>query len=146
MNALSTWLSVAFFIVGGLLAYRIFIRPLLHDRPQFSEFYTRTDSFWAAVRMKLNTIKTKLLAILLMAGSLLIELHDFLLPAATGVDWAPITAALPTWAWPIISFAAAGLFFWLRKVTAKTHEVEVEAVAAGATPEEAAVIAEKEPA
>ena len=140
------WLSLLFFLIGTALAYFLMIRPLLKARPQFSDFYARSDSFWAAMRMKLNTIKTKLAAMLLMAASALIELHDFILPAATGIDWTPITAQVPAAVWPFASLAIAALFYWLRKLTAQTQEVEVSAVAAGATPAQAAVIAEKEPA
>lgn len=140
------WLSFLFFVLGAVLAYWFMIRPLLKARPQFLDFYARSDSFWASVRMKLNTIKTKLAAMLLMAASALIELHDFILPAATGIDWAPITANVPAAVWPFLSLSIAGLFYWLRKVTAKTQEIEVAAVAAGASPAQAAVIAEKEPA
>jgi hypothetical protein len=75
-------------------------------------------------------------------ASLLITVHDFLLPIAMGVDWTPLTGQLPPWAWPIIIFVINALFFWLRKLTAKTQERQMAAVEAGASPAVATVIAD----
>lgn len=139
-------LSILFFVVGLAATYWFFIRPLLRARPQFADFYARTDSFWSALGMKLKTIRTKLAAVSLMAASALVEMHDFLLPAVTGIDWEPITSKVPAYVWPIASLAAAALFRWLYSLTAQRQSAVVEAVAAGATPAEAAIIAETAPA
>jgi hypothetical protein len=135
-------LSIGFFIVGLVLAYIVVVGPLLRTQPRLADYYARVDTFEAALRAKLSGIKTKLAAGLLMAASALVELHDFLLPAATGVDWSPITTSLPPWAWPFLSFGLAALFFWLRLVTAKTQDRQMAAVEAGAPPEIATVIAD----
>jgi hypothetical protein len=139
------WLSLAFFLVGFALAYWLWLRPLLKSRPQFKDFYAATDSFWAALWGKFNTIKTKASAAFVMIASTLVGLHDFLLPIITGIDWTPVTANVPAWVWPIASFGIGALFLWLRHVTERTQDVQLTAVAAGATPEEAKVVAGIEP-
>lgn len=141
-----TLFSVLFFALGLALTYWLFIRPLLRQRPAFAEFYARSDSFWLAAWAKFSTIKTKVAAIALGAGSVLIELHDFLLPATTGIDWTPVTEKVPAAAWPFVAFATAALFYWLRKVTARQQDQVVAAVAAGVPPAEAAVMIAGEPA
>jgi hypothetical protein len=135
-------LSICFFVICLGLAYAVVLRPLLHSQPTLADYYTRVDSFWGAVGAKLSGIRTKLLAGLLMVASLLITVHDFLLPIAMGVDWTPLTGQLPPWAWPIIIFVMNALFFWLRKLTAKTQDRQMAAVEAGASPEAATVIAD----
>lgn len=131
------FLSFLFFVVGVALTYWLFIGPLLRQRPQFADFYARSDSFWQAAWAKFSTVKTKMASILLGAASALVGLHDFLLPVATGIDWTPVTAMVPSWSWPIISFAIAVLFYWLRVVTAKRQEEVVAAVADGIPPAQA---------
>lgn len=135
-------LSTGFFIVGLALAYVVMVRPLLHTQPRLASYYVRVDSFNAALWAKLSGIRTKLLAGLLMVASLLVGVHDFLLPVAMGVDWSPITQQLPPWAWPLISFAFGALVFWLRQLTAKTQDRQMAASAAGVSPELATVIAD----
>lgn len=134
------WLSFIFFLVGFMLAYWFWVRPMLRERPQFKDFYDRTDSFWLSVKLKFTTLRTKLAAGMLMVASTLVELHDFVLPAATGIDWTPITSTVPPVVWPVVSFGAAALFFWLRNLTAKRQEQVVQAVAGGMAPEQAAVM------
>lgn len=135
-----TFLSAGFFVLGFALAYFIWIKPLLRARPAFADFYARSDSFWKAAWAKFSTLKTKLAAIFLAVASALIELHDFLLPAVTGVDWTPVTTAVPPVVWPFVSFGIAALFYWLRTVTAKTQEQVVAAVERGMAPAEAAMM------
>lgn len=139
------FLSALFFAVGLGLSYWLWIRPLLRARPAFADFYARTDSWWAAFWLKLTTIKTRLTAMSLMIASGLVALHDFVAPIFLGIDWTPLTSEVPAWAWPIASFALGALFLWLRNLTAKTQEKQIEAIASGATVEEAKVVAGLEP-
>ncbi len=138
------FLSFLFFIIGFVLAYRLWLAPLLRTRPSFAEFYRITDSFWHAVWLKVAFLKTKLAAAFLMIASALVTLHDFLWPhiltISQGIDWVPVTEKVPGWVWPIASFAIGGLFYWLRHITAKEQEQVVSAVAAGATPEQAVML------
>jgi hypothetical protein len=134
-----TIFSYSFFAVGLLFSYWVWIHPLLRARPAFADFYARTDSIWAAFWLKINSIKTKLSAVLLMIASGLVSLHDFVAPIMLGIDWSPITSDVPSWVWPIGSFALGALFLWLRNLTAKTQEKEIDAIVAGATPAEAKV-------
>ena len=135
-------LSVLFFGVGIILAYWFWIRPLLKDRPRFAEFYQRTDSFWTSVWMKLSTIKTRLASISLMIASALVSLHDVLIPLVTGIDWSPITATVPAWTWPVVSFGVGALFLWLRRVTAEAQEQKIVAIESGVITAEQAIKAD----
>lgn len=141
-----TFLSILFFCGCAALAYWFWLRPLLATRPLFADFCASTDSFWAALTLKLNTIKTKLATGLGMIASAMIFFHDFVIPATTGINWTPVTEHVPSSVWPFLSFSYLALIFWFRQLTAKSQEVEISAVAAGATRQEAAVIAGKEPA
>lgn len=136
-------LSLLFFVVGIIAAYWFWLRPLFRSRPLFSTFYARADSFWAAVGMKINSLKTKLAAALAMIASVLLGLHDFIIPLTTGIDWTPVTSLVPAWVWPFVSFGFAALIWWFRSLTAQTQDIQIAAVAAGATPAEAVVVAEQ---
>lgn len=135
---LSTVLSITFFVVGLGLTYFL-IRPLLKARPSFKDFYAYTDSKTEAVRLKLRTIKTKITAILLMWASVLVGMHDFVLPIATGIDWTPITKDVPAAVWPIASFAMSALFYYLRTLTEKTQAQVEEGMEEGKSVTEAKV-------
>lgn len=106
MHGVLVWLQIGFFLVAVISAYVYWVRPLLHDRPQFKDFYVATDNFWAALRLKLQGIKGKLIAALGKAASLIVLLHDQLIPYFTGIDWTPITGELPGWFLPVATFAA----------------------------------------
>lgn len=121
-----------FLTVALFAAYWFLIRPLLKARPGFSDFYDKTESWWAALRMKLSSIKTKLLATSLIIANGFISLHDFLLPAMTGVDWTPLTQRVPSWALPLIAMVVGALFLWLRKITADAEAQKLVAVETGA--------------
>ncbi len=131
--------SYGFFVLGLILSYFVWIAPLLRARPAFADFYRYTDSFWKAAWLKLNSVKTKLSAKLLMIASGLVAVHDFLAPLIPGIDWTPLTAKVPAWVWPLASFGIGALFLWLRVLTAKTQEKQLDAIAAGATPMQAKV-------
>jgi hypothetical protein len=117
--------------VALVAAYWFLVRPLLKARPELKELYEVEGSWLAALLLKLESIKTKLLAVLLVIASGLVEAHDFLLPLATGIDMTPITSMVPSWAWPIVSMAVAALFFWLRKITAQAQDKKLVAVEEG---------------
>lgn len=123
--------SIAFFVVALWLTYLFLLRPILRSRPELKEFYGYTDSFWTAAWGKFAFIKSKLLAMLMMALSGIISLHDFLLPASVGIDWTPLTSKVPDWSWPIISFVVAALFYWFHQLKEREQAMVTTAVAAG---------------
>jgi hypothetical protein len=124
-------LAYAVIFVMLVLAYWFMIRPLLKARPAFAEFYAVEQSMWAAFWLKLDSIKTKLLAVLLIIASGLIETHDFLMPMATGMDFTAITSKVPPAVWPFVTMGQAALFYWLRKITAAAQDKKLVAVEAG---------------
>lgn len=121
------YLSFVFFLVGFILAYFIWVRPLLQARPLFAEFYERENSFWLAIGGKLKSLKTRLASTFLMVSSSLVGLHDFLLPMIPGIDWDPITSKLPTWVWPIVFLSIGAGFRYLRNLTMDAQKVDVQA-------------------
>lgn len=101
-------LQIGFFVLSLLLAYWYWIRPILHERPGCRDFYNTTDSWLAALRLKFQGLKGKIVTGFAKAATAIVLLHDQLIPYATGVDWTPIVGQVPGWAWPIVCFIA----FW----------------------------------
>lgn len=136
------WLSLLFFILGAAAFYWFFVRPELKKRPAFAEFYQKTDSFWVALGMKLNSLKTKLSGWFVVIAGALVELHDYVLPFVTGIDFGSVTDTVPMWVWPVLGTGLGVLFTWLNSVTKAKQERELSAVATGASIAEAKVVAE----
>lgn len=107
-NHLALDLQIGFFVLSLLFAYWFWIRPVLKERPGCFAFYATTESWFAAINLKLQGLKGKLATGTAKAATLVVLLHDQVLPYATGVDWTPIVGQVPTWAWPIVTFLA----FW----------------------------------
>lgn len=128
MFQLIAYLSLAFI---AFAAYWFMIRPMLQARPAFAELYGATDSFWSSLAMKIESIKTKLLAVSLMIASGLVGIHDFLIPLATGLDWTPVTSRVPPIVWPFLTIGFNALFFWLRKLTEEEQARKLVAVETG---------------
>lgn len=128
-------------VLGAVIfaGYWFGIRPLLKQRPDFAEFYRQSDSFWSAVVSKLTTIRTKLVTVVGMIASALVYIDGSLLPVLTGVDWTPVTKLAPDWVWPFVSGGWLALIFYFKTLGDRHQEQVVDAVAAGATPEEAKV-------
>ena len=147
-----TFLSVMFFVIGFAFCYSLWLRPLLRSRPSLKDFYARSDSIWKTIWLKVAFLKTKLLAGFLMMASGLIGAYDFIMPhlltisTTAGIDWEPLTSKVPSYAWPIVSFCMAGLFYWLRNVTAKEHEQVIAQVQEGGPVAQAMMLVATEPA
>lgn len=134
---IAIWIAVLAAVI--LAGYWFGIRPLLLQRPAFADFYAQTDSFWAALGAKMRTIRTKLLTVLGVIASALVYFDGSLLPLLTGVDWTPITKMAPDWIWPFVSGGWLMLIFYFKSMGDRNQEQVVQAVASGATPEEAKV-------
>jgi len=117
------FLSLAFFGTGFLVSYWLWLRPMLRSRPSLARFNAQSDTFWSAVRAKFLFIKTQIAAACLMIGGFLIAIHDFLIPLALNVDWSPVAASVPAWAWPVGLFALGALFAWLRNATVREQSL-----------------------
>lgn len=109
------WMQIGFFLLGLVLAYFLIVRPVLRSHHFFNAYYVREEGFLTAIK----AFRTMMLAKLAMFGTFLLMVHDFLMPIATGggIDWTPVTAVIPTWAWPFMMFGMAAIFAWLRQVT-----------------------------
>ena len=122
------FLSALFFLASFVLAYFVWIRPILRTRPACTSFYDRADTFWEAVWMKMRGIKTKLASALVMISSALVGLHDFVMPVLVGIEWDPVTRNVPAWVWPVAAFGIGLLFKYLRDVTERQHKEEKAAI------------------
>lgn len=101
-------LQIGFLVLSLIFAYWYWIRPVLRERPGCLEFYNHTDNFWAAVNIRFQGLKGKIATGVAKAATIIVLLHDQVIPAATGVDWSPLVGQVPGWAWPLITFFA----FW----------------------------------
>lgn len=100
--------QIAFFMLSIVLAYWFWLRPILKSRSGCAEFYAKSESILGAVRLRFQGIKGHLATGIAKAAAVVVLLHDQLIPYITQVDWAPITASIPGWAWPLLMFGA----FW----------------------------------
>jgi hypothetical protein len=114
--------QVLFFTLTLLGAYVYWVRPVLRSRPELKSFYAQTDSWLAAIRLRFAGIKGKLLAVVSMAATAIVALHDFILANAFGIDWTPVHDLLPAWAWPFILFADFWLISKFRQMTDRRQE------------------------
>jgi hypothetical protein len=130
--AVFQWLFLAAAIIT---AYCIWIRPILHERPELKALYARTDSYYEAFMLRFRGIKARLVAGIGMAGSALYILWDLLVPylghllnqiepIAGMVDWTPIKVKMPDWVWPLIMFGMFWLINYFRKLTDRRQEEE----------------------
>ena len=121
-------LSGLFFLASFVLAYYVWVRPILRSRPACTSFYERADTFWGAVWMKMRGIKTKLASVFVMISSALVGLHDFVMPVLVGIEWDPVTGRVPAWVWPVAAFGMGLLFKYLRDVTERQHKEDKAAI------------------
>lgn len=81
----------------------------------------RSDHFQQHIhydwRKAIKGFRTMIVSWLIMVASAMVSAYDFLAPIAGGVDWHGLIDRVPPWLWPIILFAVAALFAWLRKLT-----------------------------
>jgi hypothetical protein len=113
------FLSLASFGASAWVAYAIWLRPVLRQRPSLRHLYAHSDSLWAAIRQKFLFIKTQIAAALLKIAGALLAIREALLPVADTVDWGPLTERIPTWTLPLIAFGFGVILLWLRNATAK---------------------------
>ena len=67
---------LALTIPGLLVAYFLFLRPVLHAMPAFKEFYAQADGFWAKVWALCGKSVTMAFAYLIQALSWALQLVD----------------------------------------------------------------------
>lgn len=77
MFAIVQWLL---FIAALIVSYVMWIRPILHERPELKALYDVTDSYYYAFVLRFQGIKTKLVAGIGMAGSAIFTFWDLILP------------------------------------------------------------------
>jgi len=121
MPTLFAVLSWLFILAGLVLAYWLFLRPILARwsvlAPKIAKLDAAEAGFFAKLNLAIGGLKTKLSAWLVMFAGAALSAHDFILPIASGVDVTPISQSLPSWSWPVILIAVGAAFRFLRKIT-----------------------------
>ena len=119
-----TILSVA----TALAIYRFWIKPILSTRPAFRDIYAKEQCFLAALGEKLKGIKQKLSSAIVICASAAVTAYDFLNPIVNGVDVTPLTAQVPSWAWPLVLISTTALFQFLRNLADARHKAELNSL------------------
>ena len=107
-----TILSVA----SALAIYWFWIDPILKSRPAFRDIYAHDNTIFAALKEKLKGIKQKLSSVVVICASGAVTAYDFFNPIISGVDVTPLTAQVPSWAWPLVLISTTALFQFLRNL------------------------------
>ncbi len=133
-----TLINAVAILIIFVTAYIFWIRPLLKQTPCVKELYNE-NGFLTAFRIKLVGIKQRLLAAFLTIASSSVLLYDSIIPAVTGVDITPLTAKVPTWAWPLIAIGFTALMNYFRTLADRRSAARIDAVA-GLVQDDAAVV------
>ena len=116
-----TILSVA----TALASYWFWIEPILKSRPAVRDIYAHDNTIFAALKEKLKGIKQKLSSVIVICASGAVTAYDFFNPIISGVDVTPLTAQLPSWAWPLVLISTTALFQFLRNLADARHKTEL---------------------
>lgn len=115
-------INTAAILITALVIYIFWIRPVLKQTPEFKTLYEESGKFWTALRLKLQGVKQKLTAALLVFASTCVELYDHVLPALTGIDITPLTSQVPQWVWPVVAICSVFLLNYFRTLSDKRNE------------------------
>lgn len=109
---LTTAIIAAFLIAG----YVLWIRPILKRTPALRTLFAEEETLFAAVRAKFAGIKQRLANAIVGVASVVVFMHDKLLPYVADVDVTPLTQQVPGWCWPLILIAFGATLGWFRKL------------------------------
>ena len=112
-------------IATVLAIFWFWINPILASRPAFGEIYAKEQNFFAALREKLKGIKQKLSSAFVICASAAVTAYDFFNPIVSGIDVTPLTARVPSWAWPLVLISTTALFQFLRNLSDTRHKAEL---------------------
>ena len=119
-------MTVTILSVSTVLAiYWFWIQPILKSRPAVHHIYATEQKFFAALKEKLKGIKQKLSSVVVISASGAVTAYDFFNPIISGVDVTPLTAQLPSWAWPLVLISTTALFQFLRHLADMRHKAEI---------------------
>ena len=111
-----------------LAVYWLWIEPILATRPAFRDILAKEQSFLAALKEKLKGIKQKLSSAIVICASAAVTAYDFLYPIVSGVDVTPLTAQVPSWAWPLVLISTTALFQFLRNLADIRHKAQLNSL------------------
>lgn len=112
-----------------IIIFVFWIRPLLKQTPAFKALYDREESFFAALRLKVQGSKQKLTAAFITFASSAVMIYNTITPAMTGVDITPLTSHVPTWAWPLLAIGFTALMNYFRTLADENHAKKIDALA-----------------
>ena len=110
-------MTVTIMSVTPVLAiFWFWIDPILKSRPAFRDIYADDNTIFEALKEKLKGIKQKLSSVVVICASGAVTAYDFFNPIISGVDVTPLTAQVPSWAWPLVLISTTALFQFLRNL------------------------------
>ena len=110
-----------------LAIYCFWIAPILKSRPALRDIYAQQQNIFATLKEKLSGIKQKLSSAVVICASGAVTAYDFFNPIISGVDITPLTAQVPSWAWPLVLISTTALFQFLRNLADARHKTELNA-------------------
>ena len=121
-------MNVTILSVAPVLAiYCFWIAPILKSRPALRDIYAQQQNIFATLKEKLKGIKQKLSSAVVVGASAAVTAYDFFNPIISGVDVTPLTAQVPSWAWPLVLISTTALFQFLRNLADIRHKAELNA-------------------
>ena len=121
-------MTVTIMSVTPVLAiFWFWIDPILKSRPAFRDIYAHDNTIFAALKEKLKGIKQKLSSVVVICASGAVTAYDFFNPIISGVDVTPLTAQVPSWAWPLVLISTTALFQFLRNLADGRLKAELNA-------------------
>ena len=121
-------MTVTIMSVTPVLAiFWFWIDPILKSRPAFRDIYAHDNTISAALKEKLKGIKQKLSSVVVICASGAVTAYDFFNPIISGVDVTPLTAQVPSWAWPLVLISTTALFQFLRNLADGRLKAELNA-------------------
>ena len=111
-----------------LAIFWFWINPILASRPAFGAIYAEEQNLFAAIREKVKGIKQKLSSAFVICASAAVTAYDFFNPIVSGMDVTPLTAHVPSWAWPLVLISTTALFQFLRNLADARHKAELTPV------------------
>ena len=100
-----------------VLIFFFIVLPILRKQPAMAAAFAAEATFGQKLQAKITGWKTYIAAWLTTIAGIIVGLYDQVLPLASGMDWTPITAKIPSWALPVGMVGIGLIFAWLRKAT-----------------------------
>lgn len=118
------WFLIALTVVVAVGGYILWVRPVLEQNPRFQEISKWETDFWDRVSIRFAGIRQKLTTRLVVVAGITVTVYDFGIQVlnASGFDlttYEPLTAYVPSSAWPILTVGVTALVQYFRNLNDK---------------------------